>query len=66
MLKAKILAVMLVLGGALVGCDASDGPAESAGERVDNAVEKTKENVEDAAEEAEDRAEDAADLNGRH
>ena len=43
MLKARIFAILLATFGALslAGCD-NDGPAENAGERMDNAYENTK------------------------
>ena len=62
MLKARIFAILLATFGALslAGCD-NDGPAENAGERMDNAYENTKENVKDAADDAGDAIEDACE-----
>lgn len=62
-----ILSVLTAL--AIAGCGGSDkqakepeqGPAESAGEKVDNAAEKTEETVEEGAEKAGDEAEKAGD-----
>ncbi len=62
-MKAHVLALLLAVFGAtsLVGCDANDGPVESAGESVDNAYEKTKDGVKDAADNAGDALDDACD-----
>jgi hypothetical protein len=61
-------AMKAALGGALLamllliaGCESDQGPAESAGEQVDEAVEETRESVEDAVESTGDAIEDAAD-----
>lgn len=63
MLKAHVFALLLAALGAtsLVGCDANDGPVESAGERVDDAYKNTKDSVKDAADDAGDAIEDATD-----
>jgi hypothetical protein len=55
---------IVILGVSMaVGCASSqkepDGPAEQAGESVDEAAEDTKEAAEDAGEKVEEKAEDA-------
>ena len=45
----------------LAACDRSAGPAEQAGERVDQAVEETREQVEQAAEKVGETVEQAGD-----
>lgn len=62
---AALVAAMLVAGA---GCDRDEGPAEEAGESIDEAVEETRdaaeeagENIRDAAEETREAAEDAAE-----
>lgn len=45
------------LGTGLYGCDATDGPAEEAGEDMDRALERSGEEVEQAG----DKVEDATD-----
>lgn len=47
------LATALFLAGALAACD-EDGPAEEAGEAIDDAAEEAGEAAEDAADEVED------------
>lgn len=54
-LSPLLLAVLL--GTGLYGCDATDGPAEEAGEDVDNALERGGEKIERAG----DKVEDATD-----
>ena len=57
MRKNRAIALALVAalaGGALAGCD--DGPAEEAGEKIDNAVEKTGDAVGDAGREIQRKA----------
>ena len=51
------LFLLAVMGLTLQACDSSDGPAERAGEAVDNAAGEAA----DAAERAADRAQDAVD-----
>lgn len=62
MLKVRVLAILLALGATmpLVGCE-KDGPAESAGEKMDEAYENSKDSVEDAMDEAGDKMEEACD-----
>lgn len=59
----KTLALMLALGLSLTlaGCDGDDGPAEKAGEKIDNAVEKAGEKVEEATDKVGDKLEEAGD-----
>jgi hypothetical protein len=63
----RILFLALVLGltgVALYGCpqnDAGDGPAEQAGEKIDDAVDNTGDAIQDAGDKAGDAIEDAGD-----
>lgn len=58
LLTGAILALFLALG--LAACE-REGPAERAGENIDEAAEDAGEAVDDAMEEAEDEVEDATD-----
>lgn len=56
------------LGGGLIaallmiaGCDADQGPAEQAGEQIDETVEEAKDSAEEAMESAGDAVEEGAD-----
>lgn len=55
LLLSPLLALALIAGSALLltGCE-DQGPAEEAGEAIDEAVEDTVDTVDDAAEELED------------
>lgn len=59
---SALFALLLALGAgvALTGCE-DQGPAEKAGERIDQAVEETGDEIDEAAEEAGDAVEEAAD-----
>lgn len=52
-----ILALLAFLFASLgiTGCDMSEGPAEKAGEKIDNAVEETGDAIEDAGDEIRDK-----------
>lgn len=50
LLVAAGLASMLMLAG----CDTNDGPAEEAGENVDNAIDKSGEKIENAGDKIQD------------
>ena len=54
--------VLLAIAGSfmLLGCE-NEGPAERAGESVDEAIEDAGDGMENAAEDVEDAVEDAAD-----
>ncbi|WP_405231684.1 hypothetical protein [Lentisalinibacter salinarum] len=54
-----LLAGMFAVG--ISACEEDKGPAEKAGERVDEAIEETGDTMEEAAEEAGDELEEAAD-----
>jgi hypothetical protein len=63
-MRNSILLASLVSGLSLLGChhdEPAKGPAEKAGESVDNAAEKTKEGVEKATEKTGDAIGDAGD-----
>jgi hypothetical protein len=68
MRKGTILSVMVLagmLGGALTGCE-KKGPAERAGEKIDNAAHDVKEGAKDAADKVENAADDLKDkANGK-
>lgn len=53
----SLLAVLLVIAG----CESEQGPAEEAGEQIDETVENVQDSAEDAAESAGDQVEEAAD-----
>ncbi len=55
-----ILALLAFLFAALgiAGCDVSKGPAEKAGENIDDAIDKTGDAMEDAMEDAGDEIRD--------
>ena len=57
-LSVAALAIFLMLG--ITACD-KKGPAEQAGENIDNAAENMGDQVEDATDDAEDKLESAGD-----
>lgn len=59
----RISLTALIAGVFAIGISAceNEGPAEKAGERVDEAIEETGDTMEEAAEEAGDELEEAAD-----
>jgi len=61
-ITSALFALLFALGGGAVlsGCE-EQGPAEEAGEEIDEAVEDAGEQIDDAAEEAGDAVEDAAE-----
>lgn len=59
-MKGKLVAFLLTGALALWGCE-SEGPAEKAGERIDEAVESASEKVEEAADEVGNTIEEAGD-----
>lgn len=60
MWKNAVMAMLLAFGSVTVlsACD-QDGPAEEAGENIDNAMERTGEQMEETGERIEEKAEDA-------
>lgn len=57
-----ILSILLILFALiLVGCDETKGPAERAGENIDESIENSKDAISDAVEDAGDEVEDATD-----
>lgn len=60
---SKRLSIMAFLGLMLIGLAACDkqGPAEEAGERIDNSAERMGEKIEDATDKAGDKMEEAGD-----
>ena len=63
-LKQLLLVLATLAMLALVGCDDRKGPAQKAGEKVDNAAKKTGDAVKDAAEKTGDAVKDAAEKTG--
>ncbi len=61
MWKTALFALLLSFGaaGALTACDTNDGPAEQAGEKVDNAVEHAGDKMEQAGDKMEEKADEA-------
>jgi predicted small secreted protein len=55
LLAVLITSALLV---ALSGCDSQQGPAEKAGEKIDNAAEQTGEKIEEAGEAIQDTVQD--------
>lgn len=57
-----IPAFALILAATLLtGCESNDGPAEKAGEKIDNAIEDTSETIDSAVEETGEKIEEAGD-----
>jgi hypothetical protein len=54
-LKNLILAMAIATPFGLTGCDSNDGPAEEAGENVDDAVDRAGDRIEDAGDKMEDK-----------
>ncbi|KEZ78121.1 hypothetical protein [Salinisphaera hydrothermalis] len=62
--KISTLLIAAILGLTtltLAACDNDDGPAEKAGQKIDNAADNTSDAMEDAGDKASDAADDAAD-----
>lgn len=61
-ITSALFALLFALGGAAVlsGCE-DQGPAEEAGEEIDEAVEDAGDEIDDAAEEAGDAVQEAAE-----
>lgn len=61
-IAAALFVLLFALGGGamLTGCE-EKGPAEKAGEKLDNAVEEIGDGIDEAAEDAGDAVEEAAD-----
>lgn len=47
--------ILMLIGTVLTGCEANEGPAEQAGEEIDNAVESTGEAIEEAGDKLEEK-----------
>jgi len=59
--RGAIISLFLATGALLIalsGCDQNDGPAEQAGEKIDNAAEQAGEQMEKAGEAIKDAAKD--------
>lgn len=60
LLKKMAMAMLLgLMAFGVVACDNDDGPAEEAGQSVDNAMDDAGDTMEDAGEDIQDEAEDA-------
>ena len=55
--KLAIISILILFLAAFVACD-QEGPAEKAGERIDEAAEEAAEKVEEAGEAVEEKAEE--------
>lgn len=55
---ARTLLILVIGSFAIAGCDRDEGPAEEAGETVDEAGERLEETAEDAGNAVEDACED--------
>lgn len=47
--------ILMLIGTVMTGCEANEGPAEQAGEEIDNAVENTGEAIEEAGDKLEEK-----------
>lgn len=56
--KLGIMLLVAMMAVVITGCE-QEGPAEEAGEKIDNAMEDTGEAIEDAGENVQDAAEEA-------
>ena len=52
---------LILSANLLTGCESNDGPAEKAGEKIDNAMENTSEKIDSAVEETGEEIEEAGD-----
>ncbi|HET7315377.1 hypothetical protein [Salinisphaera sp.] len=62
--KTSTLLIAAILGlttVALAACDSDDGPAEKAGQKMDDAADNASDAVSDAADDASDAIDDATD-----
>lgn len=59
--RNALIALMMALGLTLAGCSDDQGPAEEAGEQVDETMEETGDEVEEATDEMGGEAEEAGD-----
>ncbi|BAZ93947.1 uncharacterized protein FOKN1_1552 [Thiohalobacter thiocyanaticus] len=59
--KNMLSVLMIALGLSLAGCGESQGPAEQAGEKIDESMEATTEKLKEAGEEMGDAMEEAGD-----
>lgn len=55
---AKLLLILIIGSFAVAGCDRNEGPAEEAGEAMDEAGERLQDTAEDAGNAVEDACED--------
>lgn len=59
--RHAILSISVILLAAAGGCERNQGPAEQAGEKIDQAVEETGQQLEQATEQAGQKLEEAGD-----
>lgn len=61
-MRVPLALAVMIFGLGIAGCDdGDDGPAERAGEKIDNAIEKAGKKIEDATDEAGRALEEAGD-----
>ncbi|MFO7808129.1 hypothetical protein [Guyparkeria sp.] len=59
--RNALIALMMAMGLAVAGCAEEQGPAEEAGEQVDQTMEQTGDEIEEATDEMGGQAEEAGD-----
>lgn len=58
-MKHALLALMIALGGvSMTACGSDDGPAERAGEEIDDAIDDAEGTIEEAGDDLEDAADE--------
>ena len=55
------ITTLILAGSIITGCEANEGPAEKAGEKIDNAMENTGEKIDNAVENTGESIEEAGD-----
>jgi hypothetical protein len=58
--KIAIISILVIFGSVFVACE-QEGPAEKAGEKIDETVEEAAEKAEEAGEAIEEKAEEASE-----
>lgn len=59
--RNALIALMMALGLTVAGCSEEQGPAEKAGEQIDQTMEEAGDEVEEVTDEMGDKAEEAGD-----
>ncbi|MDF1690552.1 MAG: hypothetical protein P1U35_13175 [Cycloclasticus sp.] len=60
--KLLVICIMLIFAFLFTACTEPDGPAEQAGEKIDQTIEKSTNAMDDAAEKAAEKIEEAGDV----